>query len=474
MRVRPLTVALDMPRQYRSAVLWAVRHAANAFGIPVEVWADGSGGPPDIVHSSSGLSEPLRWWPFNPRCYDGDGEFAAREFDGHMIWTDGSPLTDLVGGIFRLLTFRDEATVDPGERNELGVFNTPALPPARRAVLQRPLVEHHLDALWARLHQVRPDLQQRPRWPNAKRWACVLTHDTDAVSLGTPRELLYNAAKLVVRRDRRRVAMLRAGVRHRGKPMTDPYFGFPVWRSLEEEWGIRSAFYAFVRPKEIKRHMHDSRSAVTDRGVDRGPLREMADAGWEFGLHASIRARQHPDGLRRSREMLEEILARPVPGLRHHYWAIDWVAPWRTFRQHAEAGFAYDTSIAWRDVPGFRAGSSLPFRPFDVDAGAPISLWELPTAIQDGHLLERSDPERAVEDAIRIIDEVRSRGGALVLNWHTESATSRFERAGYREALERLLELIWDRSDAWVTTPSRLLEHWQERENHADRQDVDL
>jgi hypothetical protein len=188
----------------------------------------------------------------------------------------------------------------------------------------------------------------------------------------------------------------------------------------------------------------------------------MADMGWEFGLHASIYSRRHPDGLRRSRDLLEAHLDRPIEGLRHHYWAIDWERPWKTFQQHAAAGFRYDSSLAWRDVPGYRAGTSLPFRPFDPEQQRPIDLWELPAAIMDGHLLER--PSAAQEaTASSLIEETRSVGGLLVLNWHTETANQVLARVGYRDAFERILDRVLTSEDAWITTPRRLLDHWEAR-----------
>ena len=346
----------------------------------------------------------------------------------------------------------------------MGVFDTSSLPDQRRAGITRPYVEHHLDMMWEQVQRWRPDLRQAPRWPDGRQWAVVLTHDTDAVSLGRPSALLYNAGKLVLRRERVRAGMLAAGLRHWRSPMKDPYFGFPTWRRIENDWGIKSAFYLFVKPHDVPRHLHDSRSAVTDRGIDPGLFREMADAGWEFGLHASIRTRHVPGGFAQSRRILEDLLQRPVLGLRHHYWAVDWTAPWRTFRQQADAGFVYDTSVAWRDVPGLRAATALPYRPFDPERMAAVPLWELPTALQDGHLLQASHPEWALATAETMIDEIRTAGGALVLNWHTEAANSPYDRAGYREMLERLLAPVLAQPDAWITTPARLVEHWQARE----------
>ena len=461
---RTLVIHAVVPESHQQAVGWAWRHAALSWGIPIAVQFGLRGLPsPDVVYSPTRPPSTPKWLPYNPHCYDGGGEFLESTEVGGPAWVEaGQP--DLVGGMFRLLTLADEADVSETSRNRLGVFDTLSLPDERRAGARRPYVEHHLDILWRQIEQWRPDLRRVPRWPDGKRWAVVLTHDTDAVSLGRPGALLYNAGKLVLRRERVRLGMLAAGLRHWRSPMDDPYFGFTTWRRIENDWGIKSAFYLFVKPRHVPRHVHDSRSAVTDRGIDPGLFREMADAGWEFGLHASILTRHAPHGFAESRRMLEDLLQRPVLGLRHHYWAVDWTAPWKTFRQQAEAGFVYDTSIAWRDVPGLRAATCLPYRPFDPERRTAVDLWELPTALQDGHLLQATDPEGALATAEGMLEEIRDIEGVLVLNWHTEAANSPYDRAGYREVLERLLNRVLAESDAWITTPGRLVEHWTARE----------
>jgi hypothetical protein len=469
---KPLHIALDVPAQFESAAAWAIRHIATVWGVAVRISGEGARDP-DIVYSAAPASGDIRAWRFNAHCYDGLGSFSAHAAGERMIWSEGELVPDLVGGIFRLLTLQDEADVDPGDRNQLGIFNTPSLPARRRAVVGRPMVEHHIDSLWDQAKRVRPDLTQRPRWPSAKRWACVITHDTDAVSLGRPRELLYNAAKLLIRREPMRLQMLRTGLRHRASPMQDPSFGFPRWRALEAESALTSAFYLFVLPRGVRRHFHDCRSSVNDPGIDIRILRDMADSGWEFGLHASINARHHPRGLRESRGMLETLLDRPIQGLRHHYWALDWERPWRTFRQHADAGFRYDTSLAWRDVPGFRAGTSLPFRPFDRDSKRPIELWEVPTAIQDGHLLEGA-PGDVLDRATAMIDETRSVGGVLVLNWHTETANQQFMRRGFLDVFQQVIDHVRAEPDVWFTTTSRLLDHWEARAGVGHRRAASL
>jgi hypothetical protein len=458
---RPIAVSADVPDGHRKAVDWLWGHAAHVWGHPVELTFGQGSREPDLTYGPAPSDHP-GWLRFDSASYERRGQFSVHERDGRQLWGGAVGGPDLLGGMYRMLTFADEHAIRPEQRNRLGVFDSTALPAARAAVLDRLLVENHLDALWERVKSSRPDAERLPLWPNGKRWACVLTHDTDATRLGAPVEIIYNLGKFVSRRDPMRLRMAAAGMRHRTTPTRDPYFGFPLWREREHAWDARSVFFLSLRPRGIRRDFHDVRSTIT--GAAAIPmLREMAAEGWEFGLHASIHARASPQGLHRSRNELASLLDLPIDGIRHHYWALDWESPWRTFQQHHAAGFRYDSSIAMRDTVGFRAGTSLPFQPFDPDSQCVIAIWELPTAIMDGHLLNAADPQAAEQRAIDLIRQVRQAGGVLVLNWHTESAGDTYDRRGYVVALERILSSVRGTSDAWITTPGPLLDHWEAR-----------
>jgi hypothetical protein len=186
-----------------------------------------------------------------------------------------------------------------------------------------------------------------------------------------------------------------------------------------------------------------------EQRIDWELLRRIADEGWEFGLHAPINAKEDLDEFLWGKGFIEERLDRPMFGVRHHYWSIDWRQPHLTYRKHVNAGFRYDMSIAWRDIPGFRAGTTLPYRPFDPDRNEALDLYVVPTAIMDGHVISGPDGEnQAIESIADVVDKVRQAGGILVLDWHTEVACNaeRREMRGrphvppQRKVKKRLLE----------------------------------
>jgi peptidoglycan/xylan/chitin deacetylase (PgdA/CDA1 family) len=241
-------------------------------------------------------------------------------------------------------------------------------------------------------------------------------------------------------------------------------FGFPIWHSYESAHAIKSCFYVPVGTLCVRRHIHDVKSTIFDGRTDWSLLHKLANSGWEFGIHAPMRAKDRTEEFIAEKALLERALELPVLGIRHHYWALDWHRPFRTLRRHATAGFRYDTSISWK-APGFRAGTCLPYQPFDSDNDSPLGLYELPPTLMDSYgfapgTRPGEHPSQAGVDAVHA---ARDQGGVIVLNWHTEAACNKYRYRGYLDLLNQILQPLLSDQGAWFATPCEVIEHWHRR-----------
>lgn len=455
------TVCLTIRDPAKQALArYSLEEAATRLGVPLRVVA---GEPAEgmIVYGAVPSSWRGAVLHYDRRCYEPAVRFAA--VGSPPLWApegaDPSKI-DLIGGIGRLLTLVDEVQVAEGERNARGIFRTRALPAGRRGVQAEPLVEHHAAFLAEQLKMLRSDLPPPcPAWPTGYRYAVLIVHDTDLVALNAPQEILFNMAKTVLRLDREHARMAWAGMTRKH----DPLAAFMTWAEAEGAVDVRSAFFLSDR-KIVPRHLNDCRSTVFNQNLDWGRLRALADAGWEFGCHPPIRATENTQEFVQDKSALEARLHRPVYGVRHHYLALDWRRPYLTFRQHLGAGFRYDMSIAWRDAPGFRAGSSLPYRPYDPERARALEFCVLPATIMDLQLMGQDvDQDEAESQALQVIDRIRQVGGMVVLDWHTESAMNLYCYRNYHTVLLRLIHRLRGDTDAWFATPWELTQHWMER-----------
>ncbi len=411
------------------------------------------------------------------KLYDPATVCAVHTRGGKTLWEDGAlsnaETADLIGGAYRLLTLLDESQVANDARDGRGSFMVNSLPQARQASSAIPLVDCHADALGEAVIAVRPECAAAaaPRWPGAKRHAIVVTHDCDHVRLGAPAEIAVNTAKAILRGSLLYARLAAIGATYMLRPSQDPFCSFAFWREWEAERGIKGAYYLFVRPPGVRVHLNDCKSTARSSALDWPLLRQMAATGTEFGLHAPIGMRHRPEAFREAREWLEDKVGAPVVGVRHHYFALDWVCPYKSHRMHADAGFQYDSSVAFRDVPGFRSGTAMPYRAFDPVLNQEIPLTVLPCSLMDGHVLAGNGEHRPGVSGSGLIETVREAGGATVLNWHQESAFNRLIYDGYVDALDELLALDVAR-DGWMTTPRELCQWWERRSMMLDQSDT--
>ncbi|WP_435552395.1 polysaccharide deacetylase family protein [Natrinema sp. CGMCC1.2065] len=279
--------------------------------------------------------------------------------------------------------------------------------------------------------------------PGDASFALCLTHDVDRPFKGI-RSLYYALQE-------RPTHHLRTAVSG-----DNPYWQFEEIMALEDQLGVRSAFYflneqhlladrparEWLSPANWVQHL--GRYDVTGDGIA-GVIRDLDSGGWEVGLHGSYHSADEPKRLREEKATLEDVLDGPVAGGRQHYLRLSVPETWR---YHRAIGLEYDASLGSSTECGFHAGYD-PIRPFgDGFLVFPLTIME--QALPDPD----SQPCGARQTCERLLTEAAENGAVMTVLWHPRYFSER-EFPGYRTLYRWLIERARELG-AWIGPPRAL------------------
>ena len=242
----------------------------------------------------------------------------------------------------------------------------------------------------------------------------------------------------------------------------NPYWQFEEIQSLEDDLGVRSAFYFlneahlfaerppadWLSPTHWVQHLGrydvtEPEMAAVVKGLDGG--------GWEVGLHGSYHSPEDRDRLREEKETIEGVLGGEVVGGRQHYLRLRTPETWH---HHRSIGLRYDASLGSGTECGFQYGYR-PIRPFDDEFVVfPLTIME--QALPDPGIRYRA-ARRACD---RLLVEAAENDAVMTILWHPRYFNEA-EFPGYRQLYRwlvgRALEL-----GAWVGSPGALYERFDD------------
>jgi len=271
----------------------------------------------------------------------------------------------------------------------------------------RRYVRHRLEAL---------GLSIRRRLWNGRESAVCITHDVDYHRKFRPGILYGEMVSHVLKgekhgrvKDTARFASAIAESMLRGDPFRR---SLDAMNTAESVLGLGSTWFF----KAGAHGLYD-----TDYALESGWIADVIDhlekAGFEIGLHPSYFAADHPRYLESEHHRLQRTVSGVLQSVRSHY--LRWF-PDRTPRMYADAGFFIDSTLGFAEQEGFRNGTTVPFRVFDLERNHPLDLWEMPVAVMDTTIYGYRDLE--LQDGIdvtrKLLGVTKEFGGVLVLLWH--------------------------------------------------------
>ena len=275
-------------------------------------------------------------------------------------------------------------------------------------------------------------------YPDGKKFAVCLTHDTDVVRFSGSR-----IARGVVRALRKRqISKSLKILLSRVNKNLNPLWNFAQIMDLEEKHGAKSSFFFLAL---------DSADEDFNFRIEelKNELRNIIDNGWEVGLHGGHKAYNNLDEIKKEKERLENVIGKEVIGYRNHYMRFKVPTTWKLLK---EAGFKYDTTFGYPDCVGFRNGMCHPFKPFNLNTNGYIDILEIPLTIMDRTLdaYMRLDTKNAWQITKGLIDTVERYKGVITILWHNTYMVGEM-----LEFYERILTYCRERG-AWMTSAEEI------------------
>jgi hypothetical protein len=221
----------------------------------------------------------------------------------------------------------------------------------------------------------------------------------------------------------------------------DYFFQFDKYLAIEK--ALVSTF--FILPFKNRPGMDNAgqtrRARATRYDVSdiEAELKPLISAGCEIALHGIDAWRDTAKG-REELQRIARVTGQSRIGTRSHWL---YQCP-QSAQLLEEAGFVYDSSVAYNETVGYRSGTTQVFRPLGA-----TKLLELPLHIMDTALFYKGHMDLTEPQAMALVEGLIANsqrfGGVLTINWHDRSlGPERFWDTFYENIIARLKSMkVW-------------------------------
>ncbi|GAC1700281.1 MAG: hypothetical protein NVS9B4_01380 [Candidatus Acidiferrum sp.] len=195
----------------------------------------------------------------------------------------------------------------------------------------------------------------------------------------------------------------------RGKRPGD--YLYPLTEAIKRG-GFNSTFFVVAR----RGHRRDPNYRIEQLATQ---ISDGLKKGFSFAVHGSYTSIIENGNLVRETLAMEKLLRKKPLGSRQHWLRFD--SHTKLFNAIEDAELAFDSTLGFADLTGFRNGASFAFPPYNFKEEKPHRFLEIPLVLMDGALEAESrvTGEAPQEIADTVLQESRkwSWGGISVL-WH--------------------------------------------------------
>lgn len=139
-----------------------------------------------------------------------------------------------------------------------------------------------------------------------------------------------------------------------------------------------------------------------------------------IGLHPSYYSILDAKALAAEFDDISNSLGQKIELSRQHYLRFDMRS---TPQQLMRQGVLADFTMGYSNSPGFRAGTSLPFKYYDLESEEATPLWLVPFCFMDGaySIHHKISVDEALSNILKMAESIRQTGGVFISVFHERS-----------------------------------------------------
>ncbi|MEA1973333.1 MAG: hypothetical protein U9N34_08590, partial [Candidatus Cloacimonadota bacterium] len=288
----------------------------------------------------------------------------------------------------------------------------------KRNFVELPIVDRYCEIFDSVIIHIFPKQKQSRRWEKGKDFVVTLTHDIDYFPFWTKKHLNeiidYNKNRL--KTSKRLIEKIKAIYKYIGHSIHKKWF-YNHEKNLkkiikkEKKLGVNSTFFMLSE--------HETKVENQNYFLEHNKILKKILKDSDVGLHGSQKTAHFEENLKLELNHFEENEIS-VNKYRTHYLAFSYH---KSFSILENQGIEVDSSLAfWEDL-GFRAGVSYPFYPYNIKEDRQYKVIEIPLMIMDVTLFSPKalglNSRQAWIKLKRIIDNAKKHHSHICLLWHT-------------------------------------------------------
>ncbi|MHA1365095.1 MAG: polysaccharide deacetylase family protein [Candidatus Heimdallarchaeota archaeon] len=382
--------------------LWAKEYYRNKKSLPKQPLKSYSGKELPLIAKEKNI----------PIIYMGNSDHSLDPYFKLSSESNVETNIDFIASIFFLLTSYQEVIAPQKDKHE----RYPAIESLayHENFINRPLVNEYIELLFYWLKQINPKLKRKER-----QFQLFLTHDIDNIRVYTFSKKIKRTLIELVRNKSIKGFFGNLGrtIKLLFQRNKDP-IKYIIKQS--NKFGFKSYFFFLTTgsDNQYDRIRYDINSEEIKK-----IFQEIEINGHEIGLHSSYNSFLNKEQLVSEKNSLTALVHNKKFGIRSHY--LRFKIP-ESYSIIDSCDFTFDSTLAFADRSGFRAGVCYPFQPFNIISNKKMNFTEYPLIIMDTTLTGKNYQNiRSKTEVLKImkeaVDKIAFYNGYFVLLMHNIS-----------------------------------------------------